>query len=70
MGGALNGGVVGGNISRNYGQKHPYEYQANTTGTTKDAVQNTAVAPMQNKATLPQLSISASPSNQKNSAYQ
>ena len=49
LGGALNGAGAGGNISRNYGQKHPHENVANTTGTKKPNIQMM----MQNKATLP-----------------
>lgn len=51
LGGALNGAAAG-NISRNYGQKHPHEMQANTTGTKKGAIVNTQNV-LQNKATLP-----------------
>ena len=68
LGGALNGAAAGGNISRNYGQKPPHEHLANTTGTKKPLMQG-PMQPMgngannQQKATLPQLSMSASPSN-------
>lgn len=68
MSGALNGASAGGNVSRNYGQNHPSKIQAKTTGTKKpmmmNQVQNQNMI-LQNQATLPQLSISASPSNQQ-----
>ncbi len=55
LGGALNGAAAGGNISRNYGQKHPHENLANTTGTKKPHMQpiQNIVANNQTKATLP-----------------
>lgn len=50
------------NISRNYGQKHPHEVQANTTGGKQPALLNN-LGMAQNKATLPHLSLQASPSS-------
>jgi hypothetical protein len=68
MSGALNGNTAQGNVSRNYGQGHPLKIQAKTTGTKKPIMNNQVQQQnmiLQNQATLPQLSISASPSNQQ-----